>query len=177
MGAVAAALEALSRAVNRLALAGAVAAVAAMALSAAYQVVARYIFKSPPDWTEEVARYAMVWAGMLGASVAFREKLDPTLFPSAVARRGATGTGFAIVRAAGVAIFALPVVYYCLFGPHLSLARGFVGRNIGRSSEMLNVSMAWFVVAVPIAFVFIVIHVAADLAAHFSRPERGKPSS
>ena len=32
------------------------------------QVVARYVWAAPPGWTEEGARYAMVWAGLLGAT-------------------------------------------------------------------------------------------------------------
>ena len=32
----------------------------------AIQVVARYVFSEPPGWTEEGARYAMVWSGLLG---------------------------------------------------------------------------------------------------------------
>ena len=34
------------------------------------QVVARYIFQQPPPYTEELARYAMIWAGLIGASMA-----------------------------------------------------------------------------------------------------------
>lgn len=168
MLAVARFFEAVSKGVNRIALYGAVAAVLVMTFSAAYQVVARYIFDAPPVWTEEVARRAMVWAGMLGASVAFREKLDPTLFPGSARLAGAAGDLFALIRAVGVIVFAFPVVYYCLFGPHMSFARGFLGRNLERTSEMLNVSMIWFVAAVPIAFVFILIHVVAGVATHIA---------
>ena len=71
----------MSATLNRVALWGAVIAVAVMALSASWQVVARYVLDAPPVWTEELARRAMVWAGMLGASCAFRAKSDPTLFP------------------------------------------------------------------------------------------------
>ena len=30
------------------------------------QVVARYMFSQPPAYTEELARYAMIWAGLIG---------------------------------------------------------------------------------------------------------------
>jgi len=36
------------------------------------QVVGRYIFRHPPSWTEEVARYLSVWLTFLGAAIAFR---------------------------------------------------------------------------------------------------------
>lgn len=154
--------------INRIALWGAVLAVIVMAGSAGYQVIARYIFDAPPVWTEELARRAMVWAGMLGASVAFHDRTDPTLFPQMVTRTGRIGAWLAIIRAGGVAVFALPVLYYSLFGPNLNLARGFLGRNLERQAEMLGVSMIWFTAAVPVAFTIIIIHATAALAKHLS---------
>lgn len=158
------ALTRLSGGLNKLALWGAVAAVVMMAAAAGYQVVARYIFDAPPIWTEELARRAMVWAGMLGASVAFHERSDPTLFPGMAALGGTTGKVLALVRTAGVAIFAFPVLYYSLFGPGMNIARGFLGRSLGRDAEMLGVPMIWFTAAVPVAFVIIVVHAAARLS-------------
>jgi TRAP-type C4-dicarboxylate transport system permease small subunit len=162
----------LSSGLNRAALWGAVAAVAVMALAAGYQVVARYVFDAPPVWTEELARRAMVWAGMLGASVAFHERSDPTLFPQMLKIRGGTGGALALVRAAGAAVFVLPVLYYSLFGPNFSLARGFIGRTIDRKAEMMGISMAWFTAAIPVAFAIILVHILAHLARHVAdRPE------
>ncbi|WP_134702806.1 TRAP transporter small permease [Ammoniphilus sp. YIM 78166] len=37
-----------------------------------YQVVARYLFSAPPSWSEELARYLMIWLTFLGAAIAFR---------------------------------------------------------------------------------------------------------
>jgi len=38
-----------------------------------YQVVLRYIFQAPPTWTEEVARFSLVWLVLLGSSVCIRK--------------------------------------------------------------------------------------------------------
>ena len=38
-----------------------------------YQVVSRYVFQAPPDWTEEVARFSLVWLVLLGSSVCIRK--------------------------------------------------------------------------------------------------------
>lgn len=154
----------MSSVLNRIALWGAVLAVAAMVGAAMWQVVARYIFSSPPIWTEEMARYAMVWAGMLGASCAFHSGADPVLFPGALTASGRKGLIAAVVRAIAVAIFAGPVLWFCILGPNGSFARGFIARSMDRNAEMLGVSMIWIASAVPIAFALVVLHALAGVA-------------
>lgn len=45
---------------------------AAMVIAVSWQVISRYVFSSPSSWTEEVARFLMIWIGVLGAAYAFR---------------------------------------------------------------------------------------------------------
>ncbi|MFK7887164.1 MAG: TRAP transporter small permease [Gammaproteobacteria bacterium] len=40
-----------------------------------WQVASRYLFASPSSWTEEIARFLLIWIGMLGAAYAFRHNL------------------------------------------------------------------------------------------------------
>ena len=156
-------LDLLSDRLNRIALWGAVLAVLVMVLAAGWQVLARYVLQAPPIWTEELARRAMVWAGMLGASCAFRTAADPTLFPEMQAVRGVPGMGLALIRAIGVVCFAAPVIWYSLFNARVDMARGFLGRSLNRQAEMLDIPMIWFTAAVPLAFTLILIHLAARL--------------
>ena len=37
-----------------------------------YEVVARYVFQSPTEWSLELTGYALVWAGFLGAAYALQ---------------------------------------------------------------------------------------------------------
>jgi len=175
MRALALALDRLSAALNSIALWGAVLAVLVMVYAAGWQVIARYLLDAPPVWTEELARRAMVWAGMLGASAAFRAGADPSLFPTMVEVRGRLGTGLALIRAAGVALFATPVIWFSLYGPNMNMARGFLGRSLDRTAEMIPISMIWFTAAVPIAFVLIVLHMLAGLALRLTDPEDDTP--
>ena len=46
---------------------------ALMVLVVFFQVVARYVFNSPPSWTEELARYCQVWIVILTSSVCIRK--------------------------------------------------------------------------------------------------------
>lgn len=161
MRAIAHGLDKVSAVINNIALWGAVLAVLTMVGAAGWQVIARYVLDAPPIWTEELARRAMVWAGMLGASCAFRVSADPTLFPAMQQIPGRFGGVLALVRASGVLLFAAPVIWYSIFDARMNPARGFLGRSLNRSAEMLDVSMIWFTAAVPLAFAFIALHVIA----------------
>ena len=44
----------------------------ALVSAVSWQVISRYIFSSPSSWTEEVARFLLIWIGVLGAAYAFR---------------------------------------------------------------------------------------------------------
>ncbi|MEZ5806287.1 MAG: TRAP transporter small permease subunit [Zhengella sp.] len=165
MNRLATGLGRLSAGIDRVAMVLAVAALFVMLGAALWQTVARYIFASPPIWTEELARRAMVWAGMLGASCAFRAGANPVLFPAMLAIGGRTGAALALLRAAGVVLFAAPVLWFSVFAPGMNMARGFLGRSLGRQGEMLDISMIWFTAAVPVAFAIIIIHLLALSAA------------
>lgn len=154
-------LDRFSALLNSIALWGAVLAVLTMVAAAGWQVIARYILDAPPIWTEELARRAMVWGGMLGASCAFRAAADPTLFPGMRDMTGRFGAVLALIRAGGVLLFATPVIWFSIFDSRMNTAHGFLGRSLNRSAEMLDVSMIWFTAAVPLAFVIIVLHVLA----------------
>lgn len=171
MRAAALALDRFSAALNALALWGAVLAVLVMVGAAGWQVIARYLLDAPPVWTEELARRAMVWAGMLGASAAFRAGADPSLFPQMVTLRGRLGRMLALVRGAGVALFAAPVIWFSVFGPNMNMARGFLGRSLERTAEMIPLPMIWFTAAVPLAFALIVVHMLALLAMQLTEPQ------
>lgn len=159
------AIAAASAALDRAARWGAALGFVAMLVFIAIQVVARYIFDSPPIWTEELARYAMVWAGLLGASVAFRAGVDPVLVRrAAVPGRGA-GHVLRLLRAGAALIFTVPVLYYCLFGPGFDLSRGYVARAAARTADTLGFPMVWVALAVPVALALIVVHTLAFLAA------------
>jgi TRAP-type C4-dicarboxylate transport system permease small subunit len=43
-----------------------------MVVSVVWQVLSRYLFVVPAAWTEELARFLLIWIGMLGAAFAYR---------------------------------------------------------------------------------------------------------
>lgn len=118
------------------------------------QVVARYLFQAPPYWTEEAARYCMIWAGLLGATVAFHEKLDPVMVRVDNVKGPWKRTLLQFIRAAAVVIFLGPVLYH---GVPL------VARHVNRLTETLEISSAYVVAIVPIAALIILFHLGVQI--------------
>jgi TRAP-type C4-dicarboxylate transport system permease small subunit len=48
---------------------------AVMVLCVTWQIVSRYVLDDPSSWTEELARFLLVWIGLLGGSYAFRKRM------------------------------------------------------------------------------------------------------
>ena len=46
-----------------------------MVINVLWQVFSRFVMKSPSSFTEELARYLLIWLGILGASYATGQKL------------------------------------------------------------------------------------------------------
>jgi TRAP-type transport system small permease protein len=134
----------------------AVAALVVMIASTLLQVVMRYGLRAPPVWTEELARYAMVWAGLLGAVVAFFHRADPVLVAGWSARAGWRARAAGLCRAFGVTLFLGPIVWYGVFGAGMNVDRGFLARSAGRQAEMLDIPMIWVTAVVPLALAAIV---------------------
>lgn len=135
-----------------------------MFLTILVQIWARYGFSHPFSWTEELARYCMVWAGLLGATCAFKRRLDPTVTAiSQDAGRLRRLIGYACL-ALTVLIFLSPVLYHSFFGAGLTIERGFLWRSSNRSSPALGLNMALVGSIVPISCTVILVHLAAQFS-------------
>ena len=119
-----------------------------------FQVVARYLFQSVPVWTEEAARYCMVWGGLLGATAAFRAGSDPRLIPPPKSGPRWKITVATWIRSLGVIVFLGPVLYH---------SNRFLMRTWHRTSEALGIPIMWVVLAVPVAVGVIFFHLLAKL--------------
>ena len=128
--------------------------IVAMLASVGLQVIARYVFFSPPSWTEELARYCMVWAGLLGATVAFHRQEDPVLTTAPQPRAKWLSVMLAAIRAGAVVIFLLPVLYW---SPVI------VGHHMDRLTESMKMTSGYVMLIIPIFSAVILIHLLARL--------------
>lgn len=133
-----------------------------MFLTVMIQVVARYVFSSPPIWTEDVARYAMVWTGLLGATLSFKTRGDAVLMDSVFPKRPhVMGVVADAVQSAAILTFILPILYFCFVGLRGGFAKGYMARQSGLTADTLGIPMVWVSAAVPLAMIIILVHLAA----------------
>lgn len=134
----------------------------AMVLAVTWQVVSRYLLSSPSSWTEEVARYLLIWIGMLGAAYAFRTHMHigldllPRHLEGAAKRRlhGFT-TGVVILFAIAVLVIG---------GGKIVLLTW----ELGQTSAALALPIAFVYSVIPLTGLIIVIY---SIAAFGEVPE------
>lgn len=158
-------IVAASAALDRVCLTLAKAALIAMVAVIMLQVVARYGLRSPPVWTEELARYLMVWGGLLGATAAFRRAADPAVMRADETAATPRARLAKLAIAATVLVFLAPVLYYAFFGPGMDPARSFLARNYARTSPGLGLNLVFVAAAIPAFCLILLVHLAARLIA------------
>ena len=137
-----------------------------MAALVIYQVAARYLFGSPPGWTEELARYLQVWLVLMASPVCVRrglhlavDYLGPRLPEGA---RTVLRTG--VLLASG--LFCLALAFY---GTRLLAVAGL------QTSPALGISMVWPYLAVPLSGILMALAAGVLIAAEFrSQPDRDR---
>jgi TRAP-type C4-dicarboxylate transport system permease small subunit len=153
------------RLVDKLLILALAALVTSMVAAVTWQVLSRYLFVVPAAWTEELARFLLIWIGMLGAAYAYRTRshLGLDLLPARLS--GAGKTGLHILTHVVCLMFAITVLV------------------VGGSSL---VTMTWELkqysaaMGLPIAYVYSVIPASGvlicvfALVGIFQGPERGE---
>ena len=87
-----------------------------MTVVVAVQVLFRYVFNQSLFWSEELARYLLVWLSFLGASVAYRRKAHPGIdmlqkrMPDALKKSTKI-----LVHLVSLALFAVMIYFGCRF--------------------------------------------------------------
>jgi len=132
----------------------------AMVLSVAWQVVSRYVLSAPSSWTEELARYLLIWIGMLGAAWAFRSRMHIGLDLLPKRLTGRSARNLHIFTLGVIALFALTALV--IGGGQLMLLTW----QLRQTSAALGL---------PIAFVYSVIPLTGALVVLYSLAAMGDP--
>ena len=134
---------------------------AVMVLNVVWQVFTRFALHSPSSYTEELARYTMIWLALLGAAycVGRRSHLALDLLPGLL--KGTSRKRWDILIQLMVLFFALAIL---VGGGGRLVWLTFV---LGQTSAALEIKLGYVYLAVPISGVIIALY--AFLEIHHTR--------
>ncbi len=130
---------------------------AVMVLDVLWGVFTRYVIGAQSPWTEELARFLLIWIGILGAAFASgkRMHLAIDILPTALegSRKRLLENGINMI----ILLFAVAVLL--VGGSRLV----FITSKLGQVSTSLDLPLAVVYAIVPISGLFIVIYKIMDL--------------
>lgn len=130
----------------------------AMVLNVLWQVFTRFVLHNPSSFTEEAARYMMIWVGLLGSAYATGKKSHLALDLITGQLQGARKRVSELIIHSFVLLFALTV----MVGGGGRLV--WIQLSLGQQSAALQVKLGFIYLAVPLAGVCIVIYSLFALA-------------
>jgi TRAP-type C4-dicarboxylate transport system permease small subunit len=142
-------MERISHIVNRIAEIAIVIIISIMAVVVFLEVIFRYVLLLPLFWTEEFARYCLVWSSLLGAGVALKrgEHIAVTFladrFPQGIRREASLLVHIFITAFLGVIFWG----GLCLF---------IITRH--QLSPAMRIPMSWPYMAVSIGSLIMLVH-------------------
>ncbi len=128
---------------------------AAMVLAVLWQVATRYLLRDPSSVTEELARFGMMWLGLLGASYGFGQKAHLAIDLIPLRSRKLD-----LVVATTVVLFALAVLViggFRLVDATLSL---------GQTSAALQLERGYVYIALPLSGLFVIFYTVEAAITH-----------
>lgn len=123
-----------------------------MVVDVSWQVISRFVLNAPSSYTEEIARFLLIWIGLLGASYAYKTKahlgIDVFVKKLPPAAEKAAFYSMHIVSA----LFAIIVMM--LGGIRLVQ----LALELEQTSAALGIPMGYVYVVVPLSGVFILMY-------------------
>ncbi|NLS13764.1 TRAP transporter small permease [Vibrio sp. SM6] len=135
-------------------------AILTLVVTVTWQVFSRYVLNDPSSFTDELARYTMIWFGLLGASYLFGKNghLAITLFISAVSEP--------LKKWAYLMINIVSLLFI-----NLAMIKGgiqLIGRTMQQFSPALQMPMAYVYLILPIAGVLMSVYIIINTLEVFS---------
>jgi TRAP-type C4-dicarboxylate transport system permease small subunit len=142
-------MERTSTIINRIAETALLVIISVMACVVFVEVLFRYALMLPLFWTEEFARYCLVWSSLLGAGVALKrgEHIAVTFFVDRIP--GGMRPQAAFLVSIFIALFLIVILWG---GVHLVI----LTRH--QLSPAMRIPMAWPYLAIPISSLIMLIH-------------------
>ena len=124
----------------------------AMVVNVLWQVFTRFVLRNPSSFTEEAARYMMIWVGLLGSAYATGKKSHLALDLLTARLQGGRKRASEILIHSCVLVFALAV----MVGGGGRLV--WIQLSLGQQSAALQMKLGYVYLVVPLAGVLIVFY-------------------
>ncbi len=128
---------------------------AASVLNVLWQVFTRFILRNPSSFTEELARYLLIWVGLLGASYASGKKMHLAITVVLEGLKGKMRLGAELIIQACVFAFSLLVM---VVGGFRLAAMTFTLKQI---SAALRIPLGYVYLVIPLSGLLIMFYAVA----------------
>lgn len=128
-----------------------------------WQVFTRFVLRDPSSWTEELARYLMIWVGLVGAAYAAGRHKHLAVDLLAGKLSGQRAKTLRIV----IGLCAITFAMAALFGGGMRLV--WVMLKLGQTSASLQVPLGFVYLALPISGLLITFYALIDLIGDLRR--------
>lgn len=127
-----------------------------MVLDVTWQVFSRYVLNEPASFTDEAARFLMIWLALLGGALLFGEggHLAVTFFSDKV--RGTAGD-----KVLHLFIYGLIVFFVCfsmIYGGY-----NLIQRTMLQPSPAMHLRMGYVYLILPLSALFILIYIGLNV--------------
>lgn len=129
----------------------------AMVLNVLWQVFTRFIVGVPSSFTDELARYLMIWIGVLGAAYVSGRNMHVAI--DVLPTRASTRNQKKIKKLVYVIIIIFSIAALVAGGVRLV----YISYLLGQSSAALQIPLAFVYMVIPISGILIVFYKISDL--------------
>lgn len=131
---------------------------ALMVVNVLWQVASRYIFKAPNSFTDELARFLLIWIGLLGASYATGKKLHLAidLLPSRL--EGKSSQRLNIFIHVLISLFA----FFVMVWGGINLV--YITLTLEQTSAALQLPLGYVYMVLPLSGMLMIYYSIANLA-------------
>lgn len=117
-----------------------------------WQVFSRYVLNAPSSFTEELARFLLIWITLLGCALAYRHNNHLGLDMIYASATGAYRKAMYYVIHASVALFAL---FIMVIGGYLLVN---MTEQLGQTSPVMGIDISYVYSVVPFSGVLIFVY-------------------
>lgn len=148
-----------------------IALLAFLVLDVCWQVITRFVLNDPSSYTEEIARFTLIWISLLGAASAYKRglHLGIDIVTNALSQR-LSFLSQLLVHAFVIAFAVLILIYG---GSKLVV----MTLQLDQVSAVLGVKMGFIYLAMPISGVFFLIYAFRFIALSFSEHQKPQMSN